>query len=402
MKAACGILVLFLIVSSSISYFKYERPSQTAHSPGQHYLVIDESIWRHARPDLADLRLYSQGKELPYALTFEVGSPEAEQKVLRILQPGSLGGKTEFFLDMSGVAEYDRVKLLLSKQDFIAHARIDGQDDLHGSQWVTLGTTTLYDLSEERLGRNSTLQMPLSVYRFLRVTVDGSIKPRDLVGATSATARSAKIIWRTVASKLLQLQKGRETIFTFTVPENVPVERVDFVIESGKQDFSRSAEITDDKEQLIGSGEISRIHMLRNGQKIDVEETSVGFHLVGPGKYQVIIRNGDDAPLKITSATLQQYERRFYFDSEAGSQATLYYGDEKLQSPIYDYCKLFQKDRAATKLQLEPEILNAAYTGRPDDRPWSERHPSILWAAIIAGVLLLGRIAFRSVKSQST
>lgn len=232
--------------------------------------------------------------------------------------------------------------------------------------------------------------------------MDGSIKPPDLVGATAGTTRPGKIIWRDVQSQLIQDQKGRETIFTFSMPENVPVERVIFSIDAGPQNFSRSVEITEDNGQVIGMGEISRIHMLRNGQRIDTEDTSIGIHLAGVGRYQVIVRNGDDSPLKITGAKLQQYERRIYFDCDAGSLVHLYYGDGKLDAPVYDYRRFFQKDQAATLLPLEPEILNAAYSGRPDDRPWSERHPSILWAAIIAAVLLLGGIAFRSVKSQTT
>jgi hypothetical protein len=399
MKAVWAMLFLMLAVGPSISYFKYERPLQTGNSTGQQYVVIDESIWRHSRPDLADVRLYSREKELPYALTFELGGPEAEQSAVRILQPGTLNGKTLFFLDMTDTREYDRVKLGLSTRDFIAHARIEGQDDLHGRQWVVLGTTTLYDLSEEKLGRNSTLQMPLSAYKFLRVTVDSSIKPSDLLNATAGTTRKEKVIWRDIDSQLTQQQKGKDTVFTFSVPENVPVERVTPAIDPGQQNFSRNVEITGEKEQVAGLGEISRIHMVRNGQKVDVEETSIGLRLAGPGRYQVVIRNGDDAPLKISGAKLQQYERRIYFDSDAGSQVRLYYGDEKLESPVYDYRKFFQKDTTATEVQLEAEILNAAYRGRPDDRPWSERHPSILWAAIVAAVLLLGGIAFRSVKS---
>jgi hypothetical protein len=115
----------------------------------------------------------------------------------------------------------------------------------------------------------------------------------------------------------------------------------------------------------------------------------------------VVVLNGDDAPLKITGVQLQQYERRIYFDSDAGPQLTLYYGDDKLDTPIYDYGKFFQKDAASTLLPLGPETQNAAYTGRPDNRPWSERHPSVLWAAIIAAVAILATIAFRSIKSTA-
>jgi hypothetical protein len=45
--------------------------------------------------------------------------------------------------------------------------------------------------------------------------------------------------------------------------------------------------------------------------------------------------------------------------------------------------------------------MNAAYTGRPDDRPWSERHPAVLWAAIVTAVLILGAIALKSMRNPN-
>jgi hypothetical protein len=79
----------------------------------------------------------------------------------------------------------------------------------------------------------------------------------------------------------------------------------------------------------------------------------------------------------------------------------LYYGDEKLNAPVYDYAKLFQSDLNSEQMQFGVEVANSGYTGRPDDRPWSERHPAVLWAAILAAVAILGGIAVRSIKTAS-
>jgi hypothetical protein len=47
-------------------------------------------------------------------------------------------------------------------------------------------------------------------------------------------------------------------------------------------------------------------------------------------------------------------------------------------------------------LQLDAEEANPEYIGRPDERPWSDRHPAVLWVAIISAVLMLAGIALRS------
>jgi hypothetical protein len=162
MKVTLGLLAALLITGSSISFFKYERDVPAVTSSGQHYVVVDDGMWQHARPGLNDLRLYSADREIPYVLETERDSSETDQKAIRVLQPATVGGKTQVLLDMSALSEYDRVALELSTKNFVAHARVSGQDDPHGARWASLGITTLYDLSDEKLGRNATLQIPLT------------------------------------------------------------------------------------------------------------------------------------------------------------------------------------------------------------------------------------------------
>jgi hypothetical protein len=401
MKTAWGFLFVILATSPAISYFKYERQIGAASATGQHYAVVDETVWQHALPNLDDLRLYASGQEIPYARRTMSGSLKTEQKMVRLLQPGTVGAKTQFLLDMAGVPEYDRITLAVGTKNYVAHARVDGQDDSHGKQWANLGTTTLFDLSEEKLGRNSTLQIPVSTYKYLRVTIDGFVKPSDIRGASAGIERAQEAVWRDLASEPKQTQEGKDTILTFAVPENVPVERVMLAIDTAQSNFQREMEMQAGKDSTAGAGEISRIHMQRNGQRIDVEQTWLTLHSTGRGELRAVIHNGDDAPLRITRARLQQYERRIYFDSDAGASLGLYYGDGKLNAPVYDYAKLFQADASAAQLQLGAEEANAGYAGRPDDRPWSERHPAVLWAAILAAVAILGGIAVRSIQGAA-
>ena len=401
MKMALGMLATLLAAGTSIPYFKYQRQVQPPGSGGQHYFVVDETVWQHARPDLSDLRLYSAGKEVPCSLRIESGGSETEQKEYRVLQPATVAGRTQFLLDMSEVAEYDRVELKLTTKNYVAHARVEGQDDPHGGSWAALGTTTLYDLSDEKLGHNSTLQIPLSTYKYLRVTIDGSVKPSDVHSGTAGITRASKAVWQTISDGPHQAQLAKDTVVTFSVPENVPIERIVFEIDPAQGNFQREIELQGDKDQYLGSGEISRVHIQRNGKKIDVEKTSLEIGTAGQQTLKAIIHNGDDQPLKITDANLQQYDRRIYFDSVLGAEYTLYYGDKKLGAPVYDYAKLFQKDAGASQAALGSEEMNAAYTGRPDDRPWSERHPAVLWATIVAAVLVLGAIALKSIRKAN-
>src|SRR5207249_9924439 len=105
-------------------------------------------------------------------------------------------------------------------------------------------------------------------------------------------------------------------------------------------------------------------------------------------------------PLAISGAHLQSYERRVYFTASSNSPR-LYYGDEKLDAPVYDYAKLFQKEAKAVHASLGSEQANSSYKERPDERPWSERHPIVLWIAIIGAVMILGALALRSMRAAA-
>jgi hypothetical protein len=408
MKGFLTVLTLVLFAGPSTTYCKYQRPVQVS-SAGQHYAVIDETIWAHARNDLADLRLYSGQNELPYTTTVERGALHGDSRDVKIFQQGRVGGKTQFFLDMEGIAEYDHINIRLATTNFVAHARAEGHDTLHGAHWTDLGGTIFYDLSNDSLGHNSTLRLPLTTYRYLRVTIDGLVAPGDIQGASAAVREEEKAVWRNVNATVMMGVKGRDNEFAITVPANVPIERLSFAIDPAQPNFRRTVEIQSVTKKWLGSetqtqtetAELSRIHLVRDGQKVDSEKSDVDLSGTWPATINVVIHNGDDQPLKISEVHLQQLERRIYFNLNAQSSVdsvVLYYGDEKLEGPEYDYAKLFQRDAHAAAAQLGREASNAAYTPRPDDRPWSERHPAVLWIAIIAAVVILGAIALRSMK----
>ena len=401
MKMLFPILASLLALIPSASHSKYQRQVQVSGN-GQSYIAVDEAIWSHARHDLGDLRLASSDNEVPYAIAIQHGSSEEQRTALAVLQQSTVAGKTQFLIDMSGVTEYDHVQLKLATRNFVAHAQVEGADDPHARAWAGLGGTILYDLSRESLGSNTRLRIPHATYKYLRLTIDGPVAPADVQGATSEMAQEHPAVWREVSSTLDQKPSGKETIFTFKVSEGVPIERVEFSIASSPSgNFRRDVEIRDDKDNWIGSGNIERVHMVRGGKKIDSECSTVGFSGIGHSTIKVLVRNGDDRPLNFTGVRLQQLERRVYFEAPGQSQLTLYYGDEKLNPPIYDYGKLFQQNQTAAEATLGPEANNAAYSERPDERPWSDRHPIVLWIAIIAAVAILSAIALRSMRTAT-
>jgi hypothetical protein len=150
------------------------------------------------------------------------------------------------------------------------------------------------------------------------------------------------------------------------------------------------------------TGNILRVHSTQDGHRIDEEHLTIDAPQVNydsPATWTVTIENGDDAPIQITSIQLEMTEHDLCFDAAAGAAYTLYYGDSALAAPQYDYAALFVPAANATTAQLGAETANPAYQPRPDTRPFTEKHPALLWMALILVMVLLGAVAIRSVKA---
>ena len=112
-------------------------------------------------------------------------------------------------------------------------------------------------------------------------------------------------------------------------------------------------------------------------------------------RFKLVVHNGDDPPLQVARVRPQSVERRVYFDPRGRGALRLYCGDDRARAPEYDYGKAFQLHPDAARAELGPEQANAAFTGRPDERPWSERYPAVLWTALVIAVAGLGALALR-------
>jgi hypothetical protein len=147
------------------------------------------------------------------------------------------------------------------------------------------------------------------------------------------------------------------------------------------------------------SGEISRVRVNRAGTVVNTEEMAIsaGGH---PGQIIISVDNGDNPPLAIVGVQPLSLERRVYFEPQGKTSFKLYYGDEKLSAPVYDYARFFHLEGAVAEAQLGAGAHNPQYAGRPDARPWSERHMGILWAAMILAVIALTGLAVRGMRSE--
>jgi hypothetical protein len=405
MKSLVLILLLFLAADgparpeAAIPYFTNIREVQIAEAGRQNYFIVDEELWTHSRTDLGDLRLYDGETPMQFALSEQhagISSQEVEAKILNL---GSVSGHTEFDLDSQGIPDYDRIRLRLDAHDFVATAAVSGGSAPGKASEVELPPSTLYDFTKEQLGSNGQLKLPASSFRYLHVRLSPGILPEQVTGASIYNVHEQHASWTEFGSCAMPEQKQHVTVISCKVPEKIPLDRILLQIAPTQVNFRRMVSVEDSKGVQLSTGEISRVRVNRAGTLVTAEDLSVNASGASSGSVTVLVDNGDNPPLAIVAAAAQALERRVYFDPQGRSTLKLYYGDEKISPPVYDYARFFHEEPSAAPAQLTPGLHNARYTARPDSRPWSEQHTVVLWGAMLLAVLALAVLALRGLRA---
>jgi hypothetical protein len=411
MKFSAGILLFALVAASpEIRYFRYERPIQKAS--GQSCLVLDPGIFAHAAPQLTDLRLYRDGAETPFVVRV-AASTETGQKSITPLNVGVRAGQTVFDASLPD-GHYSDIQLAVTVQNFIATVTVTGSQTETGSAEIKLGAYTIFDLTRQKLGRSTVLHLPESDFRYLHFRIAGPLPPESVTGLSVGRLPASQPKYDAVAETSHFEQKGHSSVFVFIVPAHVPVDRVAFTPGASPAQFSRHVgvavepvsapkqiDVAPPAPPTNFSGDLLRVHSLQNGRQIDEERLAIDAPWVDfstPMMWTIAIENGDDAPLSLEFVQLQMLERNLCFEADSNGSYLLYYGDPALAAPRYDYTTLFTLQANAAQIAAGPEQPNPAYQSRPDARPFTEKHPALLWVAFAVVIALLAAIALRSAK----
>lgn len=398
-------------------HLRYQRAIESAPA-GNVCTVLDADVFAHAEGRAAsDLRVYtSRGVETPFELT-ESSPAVAPTEPAQILNAGVSGDAVVFDLRMPP-RTYSEVDLDLDARNFVAVAEVSAD---RANEQVQLGTFTLFALESQHLSRSTTMPLQEAVWPVLHVKlhfhdVQGKtmLLPASVVrGADVPPSREAQTVYTTVASTTAITQKNRASVAVLHVPARVPVERASVVLDpafSGNFVRTLSVDAHDGEAESPDhvEGEITRTNLkpanLAGAPPIRVEHLGVdavlAANLHDAADVAVSIANGDDQPLPIRAIELAMRQRKVCFHAGEGQSYTLRYGDAALSAPQYDFARLFDVSSPTRTATLGSEQANPQWTPRADVRPFTERHPQMVWIALFGVVAILGATALASVRGQ--
>jgi hypothetical protein len=408
-------------VDAAPERFRFQRVLQPPPDVnGQACAVLDASIYAHTGGQLSALRIYSDGHEVPFAIT-ESGELGQQQEPARVMNLGRHGNAIVFDLAMPQ-RPYTSVVLDLDGRDFYATAKVSGAQGFDAPR-TDLGQFVLFDLRSDGLSRSTTLALQESSFPILHVEMTftpapggdaKSLVPDMVHGASVPPSREAQTLYTTVAETTVIEQHGKLTVATLHVPAHVPIERAHIALDPAfRHDFLRAVTVAGkaDAPGAIGAdesvpGEIERVERPPSAAGIPAirsEQLNVDALLASdlrePATITVTINNGDDAPLPLRAVDLQMRQREICFDAQPAAAYLLRYGDDApVRPPVYDYAQLFRASATAAPVTLAVETPNPQFREETHQRSYTDRHPELLWVALLLVITVLGTVAIHNAR----
>ena len=400
--APCAVLLLAADLPQQWRSWRYSRG---VGSVGATYVEVPLpwDLIARCRPGCPDLRLIDdRGQEIPFELASERSESHSEAHSAKLLENSFVHGQyTQLIADAGeNPPLYDRVSIETPKPDFIVWAELALSDDAR--TWrVVEPRAPIARFRSRAVDGTQTIPFRGLYSRYVRLRIFESSEqfPVDAVRVINQVSHKAERTLIPASFSPVNSPEPAETSWSADLSVSAyPVSEVR--ISTTTPEFYRAVRISasnDGKEwNYLASGTIYRYAQastVRESLAIEFYE-SFGYRF-----WRATIVNGDDAPLSDVHIALLGAPRKLLFKQQSGASYRVLYGNEKASAPRYDLSRYLDSGPAKpvyAVLSLAPEEATSNYI---DPRPFTERHPVLLWLALGFAVLLLGYAALRALRT---
>jgi hypothetical protein len=384
-------------------HWQYFRSVQTPAAPAEWTsITLPSEIYGPAQGSLADLRLSDEsGTEIPYLLYAQQEQCQRTWRGIPVSDTGFIPGQhSQAVIDTgSEGAPHNAVEITSDQKDFFTWTEISASDDR--INWrIVREKTPFYHFDSDEQNKGEILNYPLTRSRWLRLRFLQGEKALLVTGAriTHEVRIEAERIPLDVEFQIAARQAEQETLRQTDLGQMRPPVSA-FRFASSQAEFHRGIRISASEDgrnwRNIAHGHIYR-HTVGNDEKqraaleISFPETHARFW-----RFSVINRN--DPALPDLQAQMLTTPRHLAFRPGAGQNYRLLYGNPRATTAQYELAQISKDSqwKSAPVSALGKEELNRDYVS---SAPWSDRHPWLLWTALIAAVSLLAWMAINALR----
>jgi hypothetical protein len=409
--AALGVAALASDLPSVWRPWRYSRAIASPRSGFLNYITLDREVFVRSENRLADLRVIDDlGNEQPYELRNRLVPPAQSVPIPATLRENSFvpGQFTQVIVDLGDRSDFhNTLRVQTSESDFINWVEIAASDDAR--LWrIVKPRAPISRFRRENLEGSQTIRYSENNARYLRLRIQETAHQFPVTGVdVFASQAMQKEALAPGALPLIAMlppdSTGLPSQTQWTVDlgsTTIPVAELDF--ETDQPDFYRAVRIltsTDEKEwQPAGGGEIYRY---TSGAKTEESLRVPCCENWGARYWRFEILNGNDAPLSSTRMSVAMRLQFVLFRPRENRSYRLLTGNARASAPQYDFARTLriQPNEELLQLTLGPEEETSNYA---DPRPFTERHPNLLWLALGLAIGVLGYAALRALRTPES
>jgi hypothetical protein len=324
-------------------------------------------------------------------------------------------------LDFGGPVLKRELLLSLSGDNFRRRVVVEGKG-LHDEAWTTI-TDTAYVFAVPKASaaggpdtiarRYEAVTLPENNQQFLRVTVmrgddeTEDLEIREVRAGTAAWRRPREV---PLAPRVVKTEDAarHETLLTLDLgARHQPFRSIALEVEDprffrgvtveARLEPAATAQAGDPLPPWISLGECAIYRYEVSGRTVE------NLRLELSGRHRTLrlrIHNRDDAPLVLGAVTAGVPVERLAFEAATQGRYRLRYGAPALAAPAFDLPRTVGDAALWTASAAEARLAPPApIPPAPLRLPWTDRHPALLWAGLLATVIILGLVTHRALRA---
>jgi hypothetical protein len=275
-----------------------------------------------------------------------------------------------------------------ARPTYFEHVAVDTSDDRR-SWRIVRDDAVVYRVAQSDSRADTTLTFPPTRSRWIRVRVLDPGAAFPLIGAhvVSEPPPPLELVPVEPVERDDPIDHSQRWIFA----PPAPLRATAVVFADGGAQYQRSVTVETSDDDAIwawqGEGTIARFAAGSSQTLIPVNEQTARF-------VRVTVHNNDDAPVPALQPALLVRAHSVVFPS--GGAPRLLSGNPNIGAPSYDLgAQLAHQNWTAENADDAETVPNAGYR---DPRPFLERVPWFLTAALLAAAAALGAIALRTLR----
>jgi len=389
--------------------WRYSHSLASPHPDILNYVIIDRDAFAHSGNRLADLRIIDDlGNEQPFELRSRLAPPPQPVSIPATLRENSFvpGQFSQVVVDLGPRASFhNSLRVQTSESDFINWVEVAASDDAHLWRVVKL-RAPISRFRRENLEGSQTIRYSENNARYLRLRIQEPSEQFSVTGVEVFASQGVEKEEPSPAPLIALLPPDARTESSLTQwtvdlqSAAIPVAELNF--ETDQREFYRAVRILTSADsnqwQPAGGGEIYRYSV---AGKTEESLRVSSYELGGSRFWRVEILNGNDVPLSSVRISLAMSRRIALFRPRESRSYRLIYGNARAAAPQYDFSRTLriQPNELLSRLDLGPEETTTNYA---DPRPFTERHPNLLWIALGLAIVLLGYAALRAMRTPDS